>query len=429
MKPIPPKKILLLGADGFIGRHLAFHFRNSGFEVLCSARRVTALERMGFAVFKADLYRPDSHDKAYWQGAVRDVDYVVNAAGLLTGSNDQFNAVHVLAPAAVYAALPSTARGVLISAVGTEAETLFAKFRRMGEAAATNSALPFTILRPGLVLGDTSYGGSSLLRALAAFPFAIPVIGKGDTAFNPIHATDLAEVVLEALQSTELQGCFEIGGAEEIEQAALFRNYRRWLGIPPARLLHIPWKIAGVLGRIGDFLSLGPISATSIKQLEGGVLADNRDILRNLKFHPRGVSEFLAARPAGTQDIWQARLYLLRPALRFGLALMWLVSGLLGVFLPASQWIAHFGDTGLSEPVLVWAARLGGLVDLAIAAGLVRNWRPARLGRIQLVLVLAYTIGLSFIAPQLWLDPFGGLLKNLPVLLAIMVWIELEHER
>jgi hypothetical protein len=50
-------------------------------------------------------------------------------------------------------------------------------------------------------------------------------------------------------------------------------------------------------------------------------------------------------------------------------------------------------------------------------------------GIFQLGLVGAYTISFSFIAPELWFLPLGGLLKNLPILALILVWMVLEDER
>ena len=44
-------------------------------------------------------------------------------------------------------------------------------------------------------------------------------------------------------------------------------------------------------------------------------------------------------------------------------------------------------------------------------------------------MVLGYTLGLSFIAPGLWLDPFGSMLKNLPILALILVQAALIEER
>lgn len=34
-----PPRVLILGADGFIGRHIAFALRREGWEVLASAKR------------------------------------------------------------------------------------------------------------------------------------------------------------------------------------------------------------------------------------------------------------------------------------------------------------------------------------------------------------------------------------------------------
>jgi len=47
----------------------------------------------------------------------------------------------------------------------------------------------------------------------------------------------------------------------------------------------------------------------------------------------------------------------------------------------------------------------------------------------QIALIAFYTLGLTVLAPALWLDPFGPLLKNLPILPAILAWIVLERER
>ena len=57
------------------------------------------------------------------------------------------------------------------------------------------------------------------------------------------------------------------------------------------------------------------------------------------------------------------------------------------------------------------------------------DWRPLLTGWCQLALVGIYTLGLSFLAPDLWLAPFGELLKNLPVLALIGIHIALAEER
>jgi len=98
----------------------------------------------------------------------------------------------------------------------------------------------------------------------------------------------------------------------------------------------------------------------------------------------------------------------------------------LGLFTPAATVEARLG---LAAPWLIPAARLFGLIDLAIAMALLRNLWPVRLALIQIALVAGYTAGLTLLAPQLWLDPFGGLLKNLPILALLLVHLALAEER
>lgn len=400
-------KVLILGADGFIGRHIAFHLRQTGHEVLAQARRPGALAAMGFATLKADLTDPATHLPDFWRPHLQGA-HLIDAAGLLTGSQAQFRAVHHDAPKAALAALAPDARAILISAVGLQADTPFARWRQQTEALFQDQ----TILRPGLVMADTSYGGTSALRAFAALPLRLPVVGDGSQPFNPIHAADLAKIVAHYL--TQPPAALEVGGPETLSLAQLTQLIRRWLGLPPRPLLRLPLPLARALGRIGDALALGPISSTAVAQLEAGVTAAP---------HPmaRGVSAFVLARPAGTQDLWQARLYLLKPLIRLTLALLWLWSAALGLTLPASSFPEGAG------PVIL--ARLGGLADLALALALLRNWRPKPVALAQLALVTAYTLGLTTLTPVLWLDPFGGLLKNLAVLALILTHLALVEER
>ena len=413
-------RVLVLGADGFIGRHVAFALREAGHEVIASARRVDRLEQMGFQTLRADLTRPETHDPGFWAPHLAG-SALVNLAGLLTGSEAEFAAVHVQALRAALAACDGPK--LHVSAVGIAADTPFARWRRASEAEAM--AAGAMILRPGLVMAETSYGGTSALRAFAALPFVTPVLGDGAQPFNPIHAADLGAVIAEML-AAPLPGIWEIGGPETLPQSALVGALRRWQGLAPARLWRVPGWLARASGRLGDALRLGPISTTALRQLDHGVLADAAPLLAQITTRPRSLGQMLAARPAGTQDLWQARLYLLKPLIRLVLAGMWLASAALGLFTP----LAHFrAEIPLPEPVALALARGGGLVDLALGLALLRDWRPRRVALAQLVVVLSYTLGLTLLAPALWLDPFGALLKNLPVLVLILTHLALIEER
>ncbi|MDF0602394.1 DoxX-like family protein [Psychromarinibacter sp. C21-152] len=411
-----------MGADGFIGRHIAIALRAAGYGPVCVARRVSALAAQGFEVLRADLTDPATNEAGFWAPHAADAVAVVNAAGLLDATEAAFEAVHVAAPRALYAALNKDAQIVLISAVGIEADTPFGRWRREGEAVARAAPCPVTILRPGLVMGETSYGGTSLLRALAAMPLVTPVVAGGQ-AVNPMHAGDLAALVVRSLEGPPDGGPHDAGGSETVTQAELVQRLRAWMGQRPVPVLDVPVRAARALGRVGSALKLGPISRNAAAQLEAGI--ESRPGPETVT---RGVSDFLAARPAGTQDLWQARLYLLKPAVRLGLAVLWLVSGLLGLLLPAET-VLGAADTALPDGMALALGRLGGLVDLAIAGALLAAWRLRLMAWVQMAVVAGYTVALTLLDPSLWLDPFGALLKNLPVLLLLLVHRVLEEER
>ncbi|UXX82954.1 SDR family oxidoreductase [Roseovarius pelagicus] len=377
---------------------------------------------------RADLTAAASQQRGFWQEKLTGVTHVVNAAGVLNATETVTHAVHVAAPEAVYAALPQHARGILISAVGIdESETGFARHRRAGEIVA--AAHGITILRAGLVLGETSYGGSSLMRALAALPFVTPVIGSGDQQFNPLHAADLARAVVHLLDHPPPEGAHEIGGTQTLGQAEILRRLRGWMGLGPVSLLFLPVWVARGIGRVGDALRWGPISATAVAQLQSGVLARSNDAITPATGPMRGFDQFLTSRPAGTQDLWHARLYLMRPLLRLVLAFLWLASGVIGLTLPATEFLPLLPDTALSDGLLIAMARMGGILDIALGVALLRGWRPRLTAALQAGLVLGYTVIFTWLSAGLWLLPLGGLLKNIPVLMLIAISAILEQER
>lgn len=118
----------------------------------------------------------------------------------------------------------------------------------------------------------------------------------------------------------------------------------------------------------------------------------------------------------------------MRPVLRLVLAVLWLLSGLIGLTLPAADFLPLVPDT-LPDTALILMARAGGLADLAIAAALLRGWRPRMMAAVQFGMIVAYTAAFTLLNPELWLLPLGGLLKNVPLLVLIAMAAIVERER
>jgi uncharacterized protein YbjT (DUF2867 family) len=420
--------ILVLGATGFIGRHITSVLLGAGHRVTGAGRRTAELARAfpGLDTLRLDLATATDAD---WQSALTSVDVVVNLAGQL---NRDLAAVHVEGPARLHraAAAAGIRRIVLISAISARPgiDTDYARTKLAGEAALRQSGLPWTILRPSIVVAGDSFGGSSVLRGLAGLPLLSPELPESEARFAPIHARDLGEVVRRVIADERFVGqVLEPAGADTLTTAELVAAYRRWLGFAPGFRLKLPAILLSLAGAIGERLG-GPLSTTTLRQLQAGNDCDRHAFAAALGWQPRGLAEILRDEPAGVQDRWHARLFFLAIAVRLSLVLLWLGSAIAGLFFGSPMALQFTGALGLPE-TLVPPLILGtALLDLAIAALLLtRHSRLAAL--VQLAVVLGYTMGLSLALPGLWADPFGALLKNLPILALIAVNAVLSEAR
>ncbi|ATY33184.1 SDR family oxidoreductase [Sphingomonas psychrotolerans] len=417
-------QIMVLGAGGFIGRQILAELTLAGHQVRAVVRTPGGIEEAFPDVRFVRLDLADAITPADWMRHLSGVEMIVNAAGMLRGA--EMEAVHVAAPRALYtvAAQAGVRHVVLLSAISarTDVTTDYARSKLAGEQVLRDSGLDWTILRPSLVYGDGSYGGTSLLRGMAGLPWRVPLPGDGSFSFTPIHVRDLAHAVRLVCEETRFAGrMLEPVGPETLTLRDLLTRYRAWLGFGKARYVTVPMPVMRLLGRAGDLIGSGPIASNSLEQLVAGNAGDSAAFAHAAGFKPRSLADAMRDRPAQVQDRWHARLFFLAPAIRAVLVLLWLASALLGLA-SSSAATAAFGDAAGLPPGSADALRIGtSLLDIAIA-GLVLFDRRGRLSTLaQLATVGGYTLVLGAVMPALWLDPLGPLLKNLPILALILV--------
>lgn len=368
-----------------------------------------------------------------WIPRLAEVDAVVNCAGALHDRQGQsLWAIHRDSPIALFKACETMGirRVVQVSAVSIGAETDYARSKLAADQFLEATDLDWVILRPSLVYGSGSYGGTSLMRALAACPFMVPLIGKGDQTFIPIHVDDLGECVAAALcDGGYIRKTLEPCGPETMTMRDILGHMRGWLGWPAPRFLSVPRRLVGLMAKAGDRIGTGALTSTALKQLDHGNAADPQAYQQATGLKPRGFAFALTASPAQVQDRWHARLALLKPLIWLSLVFLWAYSGVLGLVSPVEAYAGYIADLGLPENALIWLARGFGGLDLLLALAVLLHVRPKVTGLVQIAIVGGYTIGLSALSPDLWAEPLGPLLKNIPVLMLIGVWMVLEDER
>jgi hypothetical protein len=283
------------------------------------------------------------------------------------------------------------------------------------------------VLRPSVVYSAAgSYGGTSLLRALAALPGVLLLPGSGLAQIQPLAAEDLAELVRRALQDGPV-GCYEVGGPQRVSLREYLVAWRDWLRLPRATEWRVPTLIVSCCVAIAERVGRGPLGATIWRMLQrGNVAAPDAAarLQRDFSFAPRALSMVLATRPSQVQDRWQAQLYLIAPLLRSGVVLLFLISAWTGFATPAAEIERLSAGSALAAWHPVMLARGAAMLDLILGLMLLVGAYARAAIAAMLALVAIYSFVFGVLLPELWLDPLGGLAKNLVLLPALAaLWV------
>lgn len=421
--------VLVVGGNGFLGGFIVAALRAQGCRVLRGVRRRSRMDDDECVCDFAHMRRAGD-----WHSVVTGVDAVVNAAGILREEGLQtFEAIHVTGPAALAQACVEVgvARFIQISALGIPEDGPFIASKHRFDDVLLTLSLKALVLRPSVVFaGAGSYGGTSLLRALAAFPGFQLLPGDGRWLVQPVSAEDLGELTARAL-STDRVGIYEVGGPAPITLRDYQLQWRRWLRLPGEKAWQVPEKLVSLQVWLCERLGRGPVGETMWRMLRrGNVTATDAHMrLRNdFGVAPSSLGDVLQVRPSQVQDRWHAQLYFLAPALRLCIVVLWLLSAWAGFATPAAVIESMASGTALMNFTPVTLARAGGVIDGVLGLWLLSGWRPRTALMLMGLSVLAYTAVFGAVLPVAWLDPLGGLAKNLVVLPALaMLWVLVDR--
>ncbi len=268
-------KVLVCGARGFIGRHVATALRAAGHEVLG-----TVSGQPGPGEMQVNFARDTS--AAVWLPRLAGIDAVVNAVGVLRDLHRQpMAAVHLLTPMALFAACAQAGvrRVVHVSALGidggktTYAHTKLAAERQLLERS-IRSELDGVVLRPSVVYGPG--GASSRLFDMLSHLPVLPLPAEAVNAkIQPIHVRDLAEGVARLVgDSSSSYGTIDVTGPRALTLAAFIRELRAQRGRAAARTWALPERCTQLSARLGDALSITPWGTQALALLSIANTAD-----------------------------------------------------------------------------------------------------------------------------------------------------------
>ena len=423
-------RILLTGASGFIGRHLARALLADGHEVVAAVRTPLPGADARLSFIHAD-FATDT-DAAAWTPRLAGIDAVINTVGLFREHGTQtFEALHVRAPVALFAAcagLPAPPMVIQLSALGADdgADTAYHRSKKAADDALAALPLSGAIVQPSLVYGADG-ASTRVFKTLASMPVAVR-LGDAPQRVQPIHVDDLTGAILALLRRAPGAGMPRIPlvGPDALPFIDYLAALRAAMGLGQLRVLRLPGWVARALARLGGPLPGGLLDADALRMLDRGNTGDpapTRDLLGQ---PARPIAAFVT--DPGT-DRLRARLDWLLPVLRGSIAAVWIWTAIVSAFIyPIDLSYALLARTGvpsaLQAPMLYGACAF----DLAFGIATLTLKRRRLLWLAQLALIGFYTVAIAFRLPEFLVHPYGPLSKNLPMLAAIWLLYELEKK-
>jgi NADH dehydrogenase len=212
--------ITVYGGSGFIGRHVVRALARRDYRIRVAVRRPELafhLQPLG-RVGQIHAVQTNVRHAPSVEAAAREADVLVNLVGILAeGGRQKFDAVHTFgAEQVALAAANHGARMVQVSALGADeaSPSRYARSKAAAERLVLAAQPQAVIVRPSIVFGPED-DFFNRFAALARMSPVVPLIGGGNTRFQPVFVGDVAGAIAQAVDGNARAGTiYELGGPE-----------------------------------------------------------------------------------------------------------------------------------------------------------------------------------------------------------------------
>ncbi|RUV57898.1 complex I NDUFA9 subunit family protein [Mesorhizobium sp. M5C.F.Ca.IN.020.29.1.1] len=298
-----PKLVVVLGGSGFVGRHVVRALARRGYRIRVACRRPDLAGHLQPLGNVGQIQPVQANVRVRWSvdRAVQDADHVVNLVAILHESGRQkFTSVHEFGARAVAEAARAVGAGLThISALGADlnVQSDYARTKALGEKAVLETISDAVILRPSINFGPEDSFFNRFAN-MARYSPVLPLIGGGQTKFQPVYVGDVAEAVARSVDC-KVQGgrIYELGGPQVLtfkqcmeEMLAMIDRKRL--------LVSVPWWVANMQASILGLLPNPLLTKDQVLQLrEHNVVSEaatreNRT-LAGLDIQPQSIGSIL----------------------------------------------------------------------------------------------------------------------------------------
>jgi uncharacterized protein YbjT (DUF2867 family) len=268
------RRTVVLGGSGFIGRYIVKRLAARGEVVTVGCRHAEEakfLKPMG-DVGQIVPLNVAIGDESLLPAFLAGNDALVNCVGILRENRSQtFELAHHIGPGrlAGFAREAGVERFVHISAIGADSRSTsaYARTKAAGERAVRDAFPTVTILRPSIVFGPEDQFFNRF-AAMAMIAPVLPLIGGGETRFQPVYVGDVADAAVKCLEDPATAGhTYELGGPKvytfrELLELLLGEIRRK------RRLVDVPFGLAALQARLMSILPNPPLTPDQVELLK-----------------------------------------------------------------------------------------------------------------------------------------------------------------
>lgn len=109
----------------------------------------------------------------------------------------------------------------------------------------------------------------------------------------------------------------------------------------------------------------------------------------------------------------------LNKAAKYSLAFLWIFTGLTSLFFSpeiGNEILASANITGFLAGVAIYT---GGILDIMLGFWLITSFKTKLCCKVQISVIVVYTVLLTLVDASFWLHPFGPITKNIPIIVLI----------
>ncbi|MDC1159894.1 complex I NDUFA9 subunit family protein [Candidatus Pelagibacter sp.] len=255
------KNCLIFGGSGQIGRHLIRKLTKNNYKVTVVTRN---LHQKGYMIKTQanagyiDIVEANIFDELKIRKLFDKTDICINLVGILYESRNgnTFKNIHSIFPSILAKLCKEykVEQFIHLSALGVDKaiESKYARSKLEGEVSIQKNFPLATILRPSIVYSVDDNFSTNFMTLLSNLP-VFPLYYNGDTKFNPIHCSDLTDIIYHVISKNIFSKIIECIGPETLSMKEILKKLLKLIN-KKRILIPLPLFIAKITAHLFQLL-------------------------------------------------------------------------------------------------------------------------------------------------------------------------------